>query len=334
MHDRLDNAACGLLTIDLQGHIISINNTFSNLVGFTKEELENNHIELLLNNANKLFFHTILYPKIRTSGSIQEMYLTLRKKDHSIINIIFNANMFEVDSQFLIDCIVIPIQNRIEYEKEIREINKKLTQTLEEKTMLHDKLQQHQAKLVELNEQLQLLASRDPLTNLYNRRVFVEQLDLYVQSFYNNHVPFSLCIIDIDHFKQVNDNWGHNVGDDMIKNLADTMVSMFSNKFTVARFGGEEFVILMPEIESYQAISYAEQLRNKVKKATWNTIELTISLGIATFSHVDNTDSIIAKADYALYESKRNGRDQETHADSLNRTFSSESHYYKRRGST
>ncbi|GAE92085.1 hypothetical protein JCM21714_1066 [Gracilibacillus boraciitolerans JCM 21714] len=329
MHKRLDDAACGIVTIDIQGHIVTVNTTFSNLIGYTKEELKNNHIESLLNNANKLFFHSILYPEIRNSRSIQEIYLSLRHKDHSILNVIFNAKMFETDSQPVIDCIVIPIQNRIKYEKEIREVNKKLTQALQEKTELHDKLQQNQIQLVELNKQLEYLASRDPLTNLYNRRVFVEHLDQYVTSFYDNHTPFSLCIVDIDHFKQVNDNWGgHSVGgDEIIQNIANSMVAHFSDEFTVARFGGEEFVILMPDIRAKMAITFAEQLQKVVKEADWNTIELTISLGIATFSHVDNIDSILAKADYALYESKRNGRDQVTHADTLDRTFSSESHH-------
>ncbi|MET3683585.1 diguanylate cyclase (GGDEF)-like protein/PAS domain S-box-containing protein [Alkalibacillus flavidus] len=310
--DRIDHATCGILTLDIQGHILKTNQTFTQFIAYTKQQIEGEHIEMLLNNANRFFFHSFIYPKLRTEGTIYEAHMTLTKRDGKEIDIMFNARLFDTDDGQFIDCVILPMEIRIQHEHELRLVNQKLQDTLEEKTELHNALEKKQQELVELNEQLKILASYDPLTNLYNRRVFVDHLSQAIDDFHDNKKTFSLCIIDIDFFKQVNDHYGHGYGDEVLKSLALTMRNFFGDNAIVARFGGEEFVVLIPDTDEDEALAITANLRETIRHETWNEINLTISIGIATMTKDDIADTLMSRADFSLYESKRNGRNRET----------------------
>ncbi len=174
-----------------------------------------------------------------------------------------------------------------------------------------------QLQLRAYQEELKRLASTDPLTGLYNRRHFsdVGKDMLEVAKRYGRKL--SLIILDIDRFKRINDEYGHDAGDEVIKALADLMKNSVRSSDIVCRFGGEEFVILMPEISLEEAMSFAERLRKdvervRVKLGDGGELHFTISIGVTevNVSSENNLEPAIKRADNALYEAKRGGRNR------------------------
>lgn len=164
---------------------------------------------------------------------------------------------------------------------------------------------------------LQELAATDPLTGLFNRRHFFSVAEFMVGDALRYHFPLSVMILDIDYFKQVNDTYGHAVGDSAIKLLAVTIKSIIRTADVAARFGGDEFVILMPHTNAQQALQFAERLRlylaDNALMAGQKPFPFTLSIGIASSSEqADFTkiDSLLEQADQALYRAKQKGRNQ------------------------
>lgn len=167
----------------------------------------------------------------------------------------------------------------------------------------------------ELEVELQRLAATDSLTGTLNRRAFLEKAteEIYRAARYDK--PLTVAMFDLDHFKEVNDTYGHHVGDRCIVMLAEIVKSSIRQSDLFARFGGEEFVLLLPETELAPALQLCERLRRKVEMQRIETdsgeISVTASVGLADFQQNTTTlDEIIARADSALYTAKRNGRNQ------------------------
>ena len=165
-------------------------------------------------------------------------------------------------------------------------------------------------KVVELDK----LASTDPLTGLYNRRLFFQRLDEEVSRAVRHVSPITLVFLDIDLFKEVNDNYGHQAGDLVLKQLAIIMTRLLRASDVLGRVGGEEFMILLPDTPAKPGLEVAQRLRKKVEESTFSysgqTIQLTISAGVY---HVSNpkaleVDELVKRADNALLEAKNSGR--------------------------
>jgi diguanylate cyclase (GGDEF)-like protein len=156
----------------------------------------------------------------------------------------------------------------------------------------------------------------DPLTDLYNRRYLEEALDKELLRAKRHQYPVSLILIDIDHFKQVNDNYGHNTGDEVLKRMADIMRNNVRNSDIICRYGGEEILILLPECSLEKSSFIAELLRKivseiKVACDNFTLTNITISAGIASFpDHGLTRKALIEVADVALYQAKAQGRNQ------------------------
>jgi diguanylate cyclase (GGDEF)-like protein len=171
-----------------------------------------------------------------------------------------------------------------------------------------------------LRGSLRNAAFRDPLTRLYNRRyvfkVFRDELKRYRR--YAD--PFSVMLIDADHFKKINDRFGHRAGDTALKAIADACRKSVRDIDTVGRFGGEEFIILLPHTKAADAAIVAERLRAAMleNRIVWQgeQLEVTLSLGVAEAGlHADSFDDLITAADYALYTAKKGGRNRTVIAD-------------------
>lgn len=158
-------------------------------------------------------------------------------------------------------------------------------------------------------------ASTDPLTGLYNRRQFETMVKSQLDSATRYGTPFCTMMIDIDHFKKVNDTYGHDAGDVVLKHIAWILQSSLRISDILARFGGEEFVIFLPHTTATEAWRVAERIRMGVKNAQINAgeyhIAVTISLGLSSTQH-GSIDTQIKEADMALYASKTNGRNKST----------------------
>jgi len=178
-----------------------------------------------------------------------------------------------------------------------------------------------QKELLETNKRLELLSITDGLTNLYNHRYFQDELTRAFDESARYGRPLSLAIVDLDFFKKVNDNYGHAVGDEVLKGVSKMFRESIRSTDLAARYGGEEFAMMMPETNVEDAITFAEKLRTLVESTPVTTqagpIHLTVSIGVATVPHpnIHAAKEIIVAADEALYRAKRSGRNQVQVAD-------------------
>lgn len=169
-----------------------------------------------------------------------------------------------------------------------------------------------------LRRELEHLAMTDPLTGIANRRKIMAMLDAEISRSLRYHHPVSLITLDIDHFKSVNDTYGHAMGDEVIKAVAAVLKDEVRKKIDLpARVGGEEFAVLLPEIQQDRAVIFAERIRKRIAATIVGykdqKIGVTVSVGVAqTFEGLDpdNPDELLVHADQALYFSKSNGRNR------------------------
>jgi two-component system, cell cycle response regulator len=168
-----------------------------------------------------------------------------------------------------------------------------------------------------LRDRLYAAAMRDPLTNVYNRRAFDEQIVRALAFSRRHQQPLSLVLLDVDHFKKVNDTHGHPVGDLVLEELAKILGSTLRTEDFLARSGGEEFVIICAGNRRMQAVVLAERLLNAVRGHTFKipsgpALRVTISAGVAEFSPDSplQPDQLLSEADQQLYRAKCEGRDR------------------------
>lgn len=176
----------------------------------------------------------------------------------------------------------------------------------------------------ELRRELERLASTDPLTGLYNRRIFMERLEQAIELLRQQGRPASMVLLDVDHFKSVNDTYGHNFGDKVLVELAGLLRDLVRQDIdVVARFGGEEFVILMPDTDEDGGCLTAERLRKAFAEREFETVDgprrFSASFGVAAATADDDVTSLLRRTDDALYRSKDDGRNRITRAGSSSR---------------
>jgi diguanylate cyclase (GGDEF)-like protein len=173
--------------------------------------------------------------------------------------------------------------------------------------------QELEGKLVEYNEQLEKLANTDKLTGLYNRRKAWDYLETIIKK-YGEKSGFSLCICDIDFFKKVNDNYGHDIGDEVLKGVSRIFQDEMKGKDFVARWGGEEFLLLFPGSNGNDAYMKLEDIRNKIKamrvRCGEQEINITMTFGLAEYDYSENAENTIKEADRKLYLGKESGRNK------------------------
>jgi two-component system cell cycle response regulator len=167
------------------------------------------------------------------------------------------------------------------------------------------------------NRRLEELATTDALTRLLNRRALLDRISVEVDRARRFKSHLSLLMVDIDHFKAINDRYGHLVGDAVLRQLAAMLASLARTIDVVARYGGEEFIVILPETMLDGAIIFAERMRERAERHVFDIgakqpIHLTCSVGVATFPspRVASTEDLFARADEALYRAKSGGRNQ------------------------
>jgi len=175
-------------------------------------------------------------------------------------------------------------------------------------------------KINEAQQKLMTLASIDDLTQLYNRRYFFERFNQEVERSKRYQRPLSCIIMDIDFFKHVNDSYGHLAGDRVLVDIAQIVRKNCRQSDLAGRYGGEEFIILLPETEMAGAIIIAERIREMIEQhqtvdGKGVVIGVTVSMGVASLTgtelgNMDNSERIIQQADDALLEAKKNGRNR------------------------
>lgn len=181
----------------------------------------------------------------------------------------------------------------------------------DEKNHLIEKLTFEVMKRQAIEEKLRTLATTDELTALYNRRHISEILANEVDRAARYSNSLSLLIIDIDHFKSINDQHGHIVGDEVLQSFATLLMNLDRNTDKVGRWGGEKFMVVLPQTSADKALSFAERIRIKVAEADFPLQNnVTVSIGVATYVEGDTAFSLTQRADTALYDAKNTGRNQ------------------------
>lgn len=195
---------------------------------------------------------------------------------------------------------------------DLAELNIALEHLVEERTkelrLAKDRLANINADLIEALNQVEVLAATDPLTGLYNRRYFDEHLEREIVRAARYNRPLALLTFDLDHFKWVNDHYGHQVGDRVLQEFGEILKEATRSMDVTARIGGEEFSLLLPETNIEEALEIAERIRGTQEKENPYT---TVSAGLAVVPlHAIDAQGLVSAADSALYRAKNGGRNQ------------------------
>lgn len=325
MDEMLDTAPCGFLSFTDNGIITLINQTLLADLAYSSEAVLNQHINVLLPMAGRIFFQTHFFPLLVSQGQALEIYLSVKTENGTEIPMLLNAVRKQRGQQYANDCSLMVIHQRNEYEDQIIRLKNAAEVAVREKEKIYQELLQAHQRLDDKRTKLQValnllekLATTDELTDLNNRRTFEETLSREIEHAKRSLMPVSLIIVDADHFKSINDTFGHPVGDRYLQQLAKILQSNVRKNDLVARYGGEEFVVVLPNTKAAGAVMIAEKLRKAVEVSIWPERPLTTSLGIATLSDgITEKAELLKLADQALYYSKHHGRNRVTHFNEL-----------------
>jgi len=200
------------------------------------------------------------------------------------------------------------------------ELNARIYASLRTKA-LQDELRMKNKQLEDLLDRVNYMAITDALTGLYNRRRFHDVLSGEFERAKRYSTPFSLLMLDIDYFKKINDTFGHNAGDSVLKEVSEIIMKSIREIDTAARYGGEEFMVILPSTDRINAKVAAERMRNAIEQFSFSGVSsrITVSIGIAGMpdDKVDNEDKLIRCSDFALYRAKQLGRNRSVAAEAL-----------------
>ena len=220
-----------------------------------------------------------------------------------IDSLLFSINNLGDPAALAVENILLREKNR-RFEKELEKAQDELERKVKERTF----------ELMEANRKLNELSITDGLTGLYNHRYFLRKLETEFGKALRYGRSLALLLLDIDHFKEVNDRYGHRCGDLVLKNVAGLLKDHLRNSDAAARCGGDELAIILPETNKSKASEVAEKLRRQLEKSpiSWNgeLFSITCSIGVAAIPDIviDDWNALLESADKSLYLAKRKGR--------------------------
>lgn len=268
-----------LVTISVEGKIMDSNMAAARETGVSRELLIGTDFSEYFTDPDRA---RAAYQEAFTKGVVRNYPLTMRHVSGKMTEVLYNASVYHIENGERAGVLAVA-----------RDITER-----------------------KRAEQAEELARRDSLTDLYNHRTFYELLkDEFARTQRFNR-PLSLLMLDIDHFKRVNDTHGHDAGDIILKDLSDLLVKQMRAIDRVCRYGGEEFTVILPEADTAVAMQIAERLRAEVERQLFDigggkTIGITLTIGVVTYpQHMDSPEGIIKAADVALYAAKRAGRNR------------------------
>ncbi|MCK6568760.1 MAG: hypothetical protein DCC59_01510 [Chloroflexi bacterium] len=298
----VEQSPASVVITDLQGNIAYVNPRFVEVSGYNASELIGRNPRVIQSGQTPLETYEDMWQTIG-SGRVWRGELLNKKKNGDLYwELEVVAPVFDSAGQ---------IANYIAIKEEITARKEAEARLLEANARLERQVKEIQALQAELREQ----AVRDSLTGLHNRHYLSETMEHELARARRDGHPVSFALVDIDRFKFLNDTRGHSTGDLVLKRLAGHLLTFTRNGDIVCRYGGEEFLIVFPNIPEARALQIAERLRAAVQEsgliARDGAISITISIGIAEFpAHGDDATSVLEAADRALYAAKNNGRNR------------------------
>lgn len=275
------------------GRFVYVNRAWRDTLGYTADEVQNLRFADIYfpEDADRVKRH---FARKLAGEKLTNAEARLRTKSGRVVHI-------EADSHFVFENGQ-PVASRT--------IMRDVTRRKELELLM----ERYQNELEAANTKLRALSTTDGLTGVRNRAAFNEKLGEEFDRATRTARPFSLLLLDVDHFKSFNDTFGHPAGDSVLKDVVRLVSSVVRGTDVVARYGGEEFAVLLPDTDYGGAIVLAERIRRAVANADWDKRAVTVSIGAATLApEVADAAELVRLADAALYTSKRNGRNRCSH---------------------
>lgn len=254
------------------------------------------------NQTNRFSIHQDQLPK---RSRIANKPMTIYQENKFMINGIIGFVLF----LFIIITVLLQnIKQRDYAQNQLAKLNRELEFQVNQRTL---DLKERNVELESINERMEKMAHTDVLTGLGNRRAANTEIESYVNRSYISHETFSLAILDIDFFKQVNDTHGHQAGDDVLFQVSQIIKHALRPSDRVYRWGGEEFIMALPNTSDQFASAVCQRVRKCINEYEHSLVgQVTASIGVTTLKEIDSIDSLIQRADENLYFAKENGRDQ------------------------
>lgn len=306
VQNAFDSLSDGIAVIDQKDTILLINQSLADILGNDGSVLVGNSLSDLLWRQVSSKNQSPEFPwltAIRENKTVRDVPMNLRSVSGDIVNLLVNASCISSDGKSTNGALV-TFKDVTIIERKNRDLS-----------LAYEKLQNSEAEIKIQNNQLKYLASHDPLSSCLNRRSFFEEFEKRYDAAVSTGRALICLMIDVDHFKSVNDTYGHAVGDSVIKGLAQLLRQTCGKSDIVGRYGGEEFCMLLDGADESGAAEVAEYLRQEVKAqaSLWlgNDRSLSISIGIAPADlDAGSVNNAVDHADQALYVAKESGRDR------------------------
>jgi len=328
VRSALDTLSEGLLLLDPQGRIVLANQSFANTTGCPLNELLGKSANSLpwIDREDKEHSETgNVAPSGRAASPWMDVLADGQTRQGRILALHSaseGSKTFSVSATPICD----DTGRRRGAIASFEDVSR-LEQKKNELSSALQSLRLSSEKVREQNAVLERLATRDPLTNCLNRRSFFEQFDAQWNSAKRYGHPLSAVMVDVDHFKSVNDSHGHSTGDQVLQKVAETLQYAARNTDIVARYGGEEFALLLPNTELPEAAVVAERIRQALAAMKFPQLSITASLGVSALSqNAASPQDLLDQADKSLYFAKRNGRNQVVCFDQIPKNLVNEQH--------
>ena len=299
VRDALDTLAEGLVILDKNQRIVLANKAFLKVTGQSEKEVIGEKIG------------TLRFEGVEEHSGVQP-WDTAQRTGENASNLLMKTSLGGQEVTFSVSCAPIFDNKGVSHGliasfEDVTSLQKK-TQLL--KDMLNE-LDASTAEIKRQNQELEFLATRDPLTSVRNRRSFFELFNRLFSKANQEESDLAGFMVDIDHFKSINDNHGHAVGDEVLRKVAQCLEQTTREQDIVCRYGGEEFSVLLPDTNIEDAAQIAEGVRREIQELKPAGLDVTASLGVSSMAQQPGSpQDLLEHADKCLYVAKRNGRNQ------------------------
>lgn len=319
----VDTAPVGIIVIDPTGRILLVNIEIESLLGYDRGELLGRPVELLVPQANRgeharwrERFQN--HPDTRLMGRGRDVSACCKDGSEVIVEVALRP--LDTELGVMVVATLVDVSERRRLHELTRRAGELLETRVRERTAeLENALRTNESLLGDLERQrltLEQLSREDPLTGLSNRREFERRLTEEIQRAERLDMPLSVAMLDLDHFKNVNDRFGHAVGDLVLQRVAALIRRQIRVIDVLARHGGEEFALVIPATRPEDSVELCERIRQSFHEFAWHTLHpgltapVTISIGVAHWRRGTDAKSVLDEADRNLYAAKRKGRDR------------------------
>jgi two-component system cell cycle response regulator len=320
--DFYSELPCAVLVTDAHERVMTANPALIELIQGDGMLSVPGSVAALLTMASHIFCQTHVLPMLRREGAVHEMFLHLKSASGTPVPVMTNVKKTTVQGEPAYIWVFFVARERSRFESELLEARKRSENLAAHLLEAHEQLRDLNVKLEtrievteDANRSLKILTNTDSLTGLGNRRTLLEVETVLGQ---NQGTPFSVLMLDIDHFKAVNDTYGHDRGDAVLQAIGQCLQSAARKGDTVIRYGGEEFALILVNSNAAQSLIVAQRVHGMIAAAQPGGLSLTVSIGVATTQSGQPYDltATLKQADEAVYAAKHQGRNRTVHRNS------------------